>query len=489
MPRYAQAWCYKPMGTRHVQQESSVALHAAQMEAQQAKAHQVRLAALLTLDCLRGIPENELERLADISVFRAFAAGTTIISEHKLGDFLYLVLQGTVRVVLHDRNGREILLGVLNRGDCCGEGPLFGDYFRQIGVYAEQSCNLLQLSLAELRELLPYTPQLNKALRRIYRQRLSNTTIGRVPLFNHLSQIDRVNVGKLLRPAFYDRGAAIVMQGTPGNALYVIETGQVVIERDGQLIAHLKEGDYFGEMSLLDNKPHNATVRALTPITVLELPAHELKTLLQHDPDLATHLREVATARRSSPINDKERAQRYSSAIQHGLLRGTHLFVRTPELCPPGCHLCETACGTRFGRPRIHLNGTALDELDILDTCRQCRVGAECVQACPEDALTWDERGALFVNDRCTGCGKCVEACPYDAVQLVPTAGERHGPMWQLWETMRRARESFIHLEPTHSAQHANKCDLCHGYDDMACLSVCPTGSLRLVPVEELFPL
>ncbi len=52
-------------------------------------------------------------------------------------------------------------------------------------------------------------------------------------------------------------------------------------------------------------------------------------------------------------------------------------------------------------------------------------------------------------------------------------------------------RNSFelIKLEPLNTEPRANKCDLCHSHNDMACLSACPTGSLRLIPVEELFPL
>ena len=94
--------------------------------------------------------------------------------------------------------------------------------------------------------------------------------------------------------------------------------------------------------------------------------------------------------------NDQSRPRQLSQAVQHGLLRGTHLLVRTPALCPPGCRICETACADRFGQPRLHINGTALGKLDVLDTCHQCRVGAECVEACPEDAFQWSDTGARF---------------------------------------------------------------------------------------------
>jgi CRP-like cAMP-binding protein/Fe-S-cluster-containing hydrogenase component 2 len=480
------------MGSHHARAVAPADDGAQAARAAQA-ARQARREALAALDCLRALPAGEIERLADLGTLRAFASGAPIMTERRLGDFLYLVLRGTVSVTLHDRDGREVLLGVLDRGDCCGEGPLFGDFFRRATVYAERPCNMLQLPLAAVRDLLPEAPHLAAVLRRIYRERLSHTTLGRVPLFNHLSQVDRTTIGMLLRPSFHERGAEIVRQGTPGNALFLIESGQVVIEQNGQPIAHVTEGGFFGEMSLLEDKPHNATVRALTPTSLLALPAEDLHALLARNAVLAERLQAVAAARHSagaSATSSRDRARHLTLAVQHGMLRGTHMLVRTPELCPPGCRICESACGTRHGQPRLHLNGTAVGKLDVLNACRQCRVGAECVEACPEEALTWDDRGALVVNDKCTGCGKCVTACPYDAIAQQPPDDEpAGGPLWQLYKAMRRLRHPTIPLHASGALHRPAKCDLCHGHDDLACLSACPTGSLRLVPVEEIFPL
>jgi Fe-S-cluster-containing hydrogenase component 2 len=127
--------------------------------------------------------------------------------------------------------------------------------------------------------------------------------------------------------------------------------------------------------------------------------------------------------------------------------------------------------------------------LDVTDSCRQCRVGAECVEACPVDAIQWNDRGALIITGSCTGCGDCVPACPYDAVHLVSHDQQRTSPLWSLWHQIKRFKQPTIPLTQTQPTQRADKCDLCHGYDDLACVSACPTGAIRLMPVEELFPL
>ncbi|MCU0490053.1 MAG: cyclic nucleotide-binding domain-containing protein [Chloroflexaceae bacterium] len=459
-------------------------------------AQQQRCLALLAgLDVLRGVPSAELGRLVELATFRVFPAGSTIFSERAPAEFFHLLLQGNVRLTLHDREGHEVLVGVLGRGDCYGEGLLFGDLFRRAGVFAENDCHVLQFRLSDMRALLPDTPLLHTALRQIYRRRLAEGTLARVPLLSQLSPLERTALCGLLQPARFERGSEILRQGGRGDALYIVEVGQVAVEQQGQAIASIVEGDFFGEIALLRDQPHSATIRALTPTDVLMLPAAEFHRLLALRPDIAEQLRKVADRRVANSTalsNNLEQSQRMMQAVSRGLLRGSYLLVRTPELCPPDCRMCEEACVTRHGNQRLHLNGVTIGQFDVLDTCRQCRVGAECVAACPEDAFTWNERGVLLITDKCTGCGACIPACPYDAIDQVPRSGARDGPLWQLWETaQQRVKRSFgvIPLEPARPTHRADKCDLCQSHSDMACISACPTGSLRLVPVEELFPL
>ena len=449
-------------------------------------------AALAQLDCLQGVPSRDLLRLAHLCTLRVFLPGALILNERTPGAFLYLVLRGTVSLTLHDRAGHQVLIGVLDRGDCFGEGPLFGDLFRGATAQAETTCYLLQLPLEAVQAILVEAPELAAALRALYRRRLVESTLGRVPLFSQLSPLERARIGGLLRPQAYPRGATIIREGEPGDALYLIEAGQVAVEHNGQVIAYLDEGDFFGEMSLLTAKPHNADIRALTPVEVLALPADQFNRLLQHQPMLAEQLQAVVERRRATAAmlqRDQARAQQLVVAIERGLLRGTHVLARDPQLCPDNCRICEEACAARHGRARLHVGGVMLNGLDVTDSCRQCRVGAECVEACPSDAIQWNDRGALIITDSCTGCGACVPACPYDAVQLVPREREAASPLWSLWQQIRRLQIPTIPLTPVQPAYRADKCDLCHGYDDLACVSACPTGALRLVPIEEVFPL
>lgn len=475
--------------TRH---HDMVRRHAAAVATQAQRDHERQAAMLGLLDCLAGTPAKHLLRLAECATMRAFIPGAILIDERAPGDFLYLVLRGTVCLRLHDRAGREVLIGFLNRGDCFGEGPLFGDQFRSASAQAETICYLIQLPLPEVRALLDESPELAATLRTIYRQRLVASTLGRVPLFGQLTPLARAEIADMLIQKHYQRGSLIIRQGMPGEALYLIESGQVVVEADQRAIAHLDEGDFFGEMSLLTAEPHNADVRTLTPTDVLMLPAEAFRQLLDSQPALGDQMREIVAKRRvasTSMRQDLARSKQLEAALERGLLRGRHVLVRDPQMCLDGCRICTDACASRHGSARLHTGGVQLNGLDVTDSCRQCRVGAECVEVCPSDAIRWNQQGALIVTDSCTGCGECVSACPYDAMTLAPRDRAHNSPLWSLWGRIQRVYNPTIPLEPVGPTHRADKCDLCHGYDDMACISACPTGALRLAPVEEVFPL
>lgn len=474
----------------HRRREPTPHPYAEALAQQQEERHLRQIETLAQLDCLYGVPHERLALLADLGVMRAFVPGTQILSERTPCDYVYLVLQGTISLTLHDRDGREVLIGVLNRGDCFGEGPLFGDLFRGASVTAETICYLLQIPRDKLKTMLETSPELAAALRSIYRRRLIESTLGHIPLFARLSPFERARLAALLRPRHYARGTTIIREGETGKALYLVEEGQVTVEQGGQTIAYLDEGDFFGEMALLARSQHNADVRALTPVEVLTLPAEDFNRLLQQQPALKVQLQEIVQQRlaeNATMHRDRERTKQLASAIKRGLLRGTHVLVRDPALCENDCRICVDACATRHGQPRIRLGGVMLNSLDVTDSCRQCRVGAECVEACPEDAIQWNDRGALIVTDSCTGCGACAPACPYDAITIVTHGQPPSSPLWSLWSRVRQLKQPAIALQPAQPEQRADKCDLCHGYDDLACVSACPTGALRLIPVEELF--
>jgi CRP/FNR family transcriptional regulator, cyclic AMP receptor protein len=79
--------------------------------------------------------------------------------------------------------------------------------------------------------------------------------------------------------ASYEAGTAILREGEPNDRIYFILEGEVDVEKDGVSLAHLAEGDTFGEMEFLDVMPAVATIQALVPSTVATISNRALHEL------------------------------------------------------------------------------------------------------------------------------------------------------------------------------------------------------------------
>jgi CRP/FNR family cyclic AMP-dependent transcriptional regulator len=92
-------------------------------------------------------------------------------------------------------------------------------------------------------------------------------------------------------------GRTIARQGDVGNGLFLIETGTVRVVRDGQTIAVLRPGEWFGELAVLDHGLRVASVIADEPVTCLAVATWDAERLLQAEPGLALALLRTLAAR------------------------------------------------------------------------------------------------------------------------------------------------------------------------------------------------
>jgi len=100
--------------------------------------------------------------------------------------------------------------------------------------------------------------------------------IRRVPLFSMLTASQAESMADAIVKRRFKRGEAIVEQGKKSDALSIILTGRArVMSTDARgrevILATMSPGDYVGEMSLIDDEPHSATVRAEIQTDVLIL--------------------------------------------------------------------------------------------------------------------------------------------------------------------------------------------------------------------------
>jgi CRP-like cAMP-binding protein len=99
----------------------------------------------------------------------------------------------------------------------------------------------------------------------------------------------------------YKDGDTIFEENSIGKEMYIILTGnaKVIKKKDGAetTLATLEEGDFFGEMSLFDNSPRSATVKALGDIKLLEINQKNFLKKISRDPSLAFRMLEKMSQR------------------------------------------------------------------------------------------------------------------------------------------------------------------------------------------------
>jgi CRP-like cAMP-binding protein len=99
----------------------------------------------------------------------------------------------------------------------------------------------------------------------------------------------------------YAPGEPIVRQGEMGDCMYVVQSGEVEVGQatpaGEQQLAILKEGDFFGEMSIFEHEVRSATVRAHGEARVLKVDKRTLLRRMKEDPLLAFNLLETLSHR------------------------------------------------------------------------------------------------------------------------------------------------------------------------------------------------
>ena len=116
--------------------------------------------------------------------------------------------------------------------------------------------------------------------------------IRRVPMFSSLSDDQARGIADHAVHQHYRRGDVLVERGAKSNALFILLTGRarvLVADARGRevMFASLQPGDYVGEMSLIDNQPHSATVRIHVQSEVLRLGQADFARCLPTSPGMA----------------------------------------------------------------------------------------------------------------------------------------------------------------------------------------------------------
>jgi CRP-like cAMP-binding protein len=125
--------------------------------------------------------------------------------------------------------------------------------------------------------------------------------LRQVPLFSGCTDAELERIDSLFSEAEIEPGHVLVREGGAGRQFVVIRAGQASVSRHGVELNVLGPGDFVGELALLEDVPRNATVTAMTPMSVYVANAGEFSALLVESPTLAARIRSAAGERKVVP--------------------------------------------------------------------------------------------------------------------------------------------------------------------------------------------
>ena len=116
------------------------------------------------------------------------------------------------------------------------------------------------------------------------------TLLEKHPLLVHLDPDQLAGLARSGEIESYNPNEQIVVEGSLGDALFLILSGQVAVHRGAQTFATLGAGEFFGEMSLVEPAPRSATVTSMSATFLFRLPHDALRDMITQDPNVASIL-------------------------------------------------------------------------------------------------------------------------------------------------------------------------------------------------------
>ena len=172
---------------------------------------------------------------------------------------------------------------------------------------------------------------------------MGNDFLKHVPLFQHLSDEDRVRLAGSIKLQSLKKGEILFNKGGAGDALYIIKKGKIKIflsshAGDEVLLAIFSEADFFGEMALLDGMPRSADAIAIEPTELLLLDRNDFISFLNHNKNavqavlqsLSQRLRRTDDLLEDTcflQISERFAKKLVELAMQHGRREGDVIFI------------------------------------------------------------------------------------------------------------------------------------------------------------------
>lgn len=232
-------------------------------------------------------------------------AGDVIYGHGDAAERFYIIIEGRVKVAENSALGEEWQINAYGPGQGFGESGLLKRTPRQAEATASEDSELLVIEREVFVDLVAKLDEDAMHLAQIIKNRFVANSLKRSLEFLVEGEVHEYGDVTLAR---FDHKAWIIRQGDLPDYAYIIISGAVqVFARKGSKevpLATLSEGDLFGEIGILEDRPRLASVQAVEPTVVAKLPADGLRSMLSQSKSAASGM-QLLMARRMMNTLDK----------------------------------------------------------------------------------------------------------------------------------------------------------------------------------------
>src|SRR6266480_2370979 len=215
--------------------------------------------------------------------------GDVIVKQDEPADSFYVLTHGRARALKIKPDGEEIPLGVLKPGDSFGEAALAEGGTRNATVRCSTAVDVLRIDRDDFQQIISQEPDLKQSIETTGRNRALQGFLYQFSNFGRLpTPVLRSMIGKF-KPVSIQKGDLIIREADDAGPLYIIEKGRAraftALNGREHNLAFYREGDFFGELSILNGSPRAASVEAVTDCQLLSLEPAAVHALQRRFPE------------------------------------------------------------------------------------------------------------------------------------------------------------------------------------------------------------
>lgn len=242
------------------------------------------------------LPDEDYDKVRPLLQEEHYEFGDVIVRQGEEAEAFYVLVSGRARAIKTQANGEEVALGTLRPGDSFGESALTEGGTRSASVRCSTSVDLLRLDREDFLQLLKEEPELQQHVEMMARHRSLHGFLYEFSNFGRLPAPALRGIIEKLAPVEFAKGNLIIRQGAEAGPMYILEKGRAraFAGTNGKEtnLAFYREGDFFGELSILNGSPRAASVQAFTDCRALALEPDAVRDLKRHYPEFEKLLEE-----------------------------------------------------------------------------------------------------------------------------------------------------------------------------------------------------